>query len=381
MKKTQILLSIILILNLSNDSLGQWNLLGNTGISTTSFLGTTDNKDLVIKTNNIERIRIGATGTIGITAPGSLVLNTTGTLMGFKAQTNENLWFYSSSLIGLNGMGVMLNAANDLNSSYVPLTIGASLLSLNCTGALGINLDPTGTGVFKIRPFNDLNLRVSGTSTAVTLAATNDLVTQMKELNFSGSKFTFNASQMNIGYTPSSLIGNANLYVKNGLVVNTNTSENLTVISGSLANMNGVALCSGNNTNTVASPMSFSASQFWFHNGSLFIGSNPSCTFPSDAKLAVNGKIYATAIQVKLSGTNGCFPDYVFEKEYKLLSLPEVEKYIKENKHLPEVPSALEVEEKGIDLAEMNTILLKKIEELTLHMIDMKKEIEVLKKR
>lgn len=69
-------------------------------------------------------------------------------------------------------------------------------------------------------------------------------------------------------------------------------------------------------------------------------------------------------------------PDYVFEKGYKMQSLPELEAYVKENKHLPGVPSAKEME-KGVDLSEMNLKLLKKVEELTLHMIEMDKDITI----
>lgn len=68
-------------------------------------------------------------------------------------------------------------------------------------------------------------------------------------------------------------------------------------------------------------------------------------------------------------------PDYVFEDDYKLASLEHVESYVKKNKHLPEVPSAREIKEKGMDLAEMNLVLLKKVEELTLHSIRQEKEL------
>jgi hypothetical protein len=61
--------------------------------------------------------------------------------------------------------------------------------------------------------------------------------------------------------------------------------------------------------------------------------------------------------------------DFVFEPEYKLPSLSELETYIKTNKHLPDVPSAAEVAKEKLDLGEMNKILLQKIEELTLHLI------------
>lgn len=68
--------------------------------------------------------------------------------------------------------------------------------------------------------------------------------------------------------------------------------------------------------------------------------------------------------------------DYVFDDDYLLMSLSELEEYIKEHKHLPGVPSAATVAEEGIDLAEMNKILLEKIEELTLRVIELEKKIK-----
>ncbi|WP_167335443.1 hypothetical protein [Pedobacter kyungheensis] len=89
-----------------------------------------------------------------------------------------------------------------------------------------------------------------------------------------------------------------------------------------------------------------------------------------DEKLAVNGKIRAKEIKVEASN----WPDYVFEEDYKVGTLEGLESYIKTNKHLPEVPNAKEVEANGVALGEMNKLLLKKIEELTLYVIELKKE-------
>lgn len=72
-------------------------------------------------------------------------------------------------------------------------------------------------------------------------------------------------------------------------------------------------------------------------------------------------------------------PDYVFEKGYKLRSLEETERFVKEKKHLPEIPSAKEMSSKGMNLTDMNLQLLKKVEELTLHMIALDKELKVQK--
>ena len=67
------------------------------------------------------------------------------------------------------------------------------------------------------------------------------------------------------------------------------------------------------------------------------------------------------------------WPDYVFEPEYNLLSLEETEAFIKKHQHLPELPSAKEIEANGVQLGEMNRLLLQKIEELTLHLIEQQK--------
>ena len=74
----------------------------------------------------------------------------------------------------------------------------------------------------------------------------------------------------------------------------------------------------------------------------------------------------------------GSFPDYVFAKDYDLMSLEEVDAYIKENKHLPNMPSEKEVVANGMSVGQINTILVEKIEELTLHTIDQEKQIDTL---
>ena len=116
-------------------------------------------------------------------------------------------------------------------------------------------------------------------------------------------------------------------------------------------------------------------------------------TTPS-AKLDVAGNIKAHEIEVtlaamqdlQLNGTlaannitytaNGNTADFVFEDNYHLRDLTEVEAFIKTNKHLPEIPSAAEMEEVGVNLAEMNKLLLMKVEELTLYSIQLEKEVK-----
>jgi hypothetical protein len=87
-------------------------------------------------------------------------------------------------------------------------------------------------------------------------------------------------------------------------------------------------------------------------------------------KVLGSGNVYARSITVQLTA----FPDYVFKEEYKLKTLYEVESYIKTNGHLPEIPSAKTVEECGVNLGELVKLQMQKIEELTLYLIDLKKE-------
>jgi hypothetical protein len=89
----------------------------------------------------------------------------------------------------------------------------------------------------------------------------------------------------------------------------------------------------------------------------------------------LNGKFEAKEIKVQQAPT----ADFVFSDNYKLKKIKEVESFIKENKHLPDFPSGKEIEEHGVNLGEMDAKLLQKIEELTLYMIQMNKEIENLK--
>lgn len=97
--------------------------------------------------------------------------------------------------------------------------------------------------------------------------------------------------------------------------------------------------------------------------------SNPQYT------LDVKGTIRAT--EVKIESIDN-FPDYVFSENYSLRPLSEVNNFIRENGHLPEIPSAQEVKENGISLVEMNKILLKKVEELTLYVIELNRKYEEL---
>lgn len=107
------------------------------------------------------------------------------------------------------------------------------------------------------------------------------------------------------------------------------------------------------------------------YDGNVGIGT----TNPGTYKLAVNGGIHSQSVNVDLTG----WSDYVFKKEYQLPTLTEVKTYIDQNHHLPDMPSEAQVIKEGINLGEMNKLLTKKVEELTLYLI--KKDEQITKQQ
>ncbi|WP_121353939.1 hypothetical protein [Flavisolibacter nicotianae] len=133
----------------------------------------------------------------------------------------------------------------------------------------------------------------------------------------------------------------------------------------------GVALGLGNNVAPTNPFQVHTASDFVINsNGNVGIGM---ATLPAGYRLAVNGDAIFTKIKVK---QYSAWPDYVFHPKYKLPTLSEVEAYIKMHNHLPDLASAAEIEKEGIDIGANQAALLRKIEELTLYLIDLKKTVD-----
>ena len=115
--------------------------------------------------------------------------------------------------------------------------------------------------------------------------------------------------------------------------------------------------------------------------GKVAIG-HESLPTPGNYKLYVDqGGILTQRIKVALPSDPTNWSDFVFDEDYELMPLRDVEKYIAKNKHLPEIPSTAEVHKEGLDLAQMDAKLLQKIEELTLYVIQQQKEIEEMRKK
>ncbi len=186
------------------------------------------------------------------------------------------------------------------------------------------------------------------------------------------------------------------LYLNGSLVAKGESNgiyNGLTVYTGKT--IDGRIVFSGNTTtgNKISSefyhswtPLTLQAKSYNFTEGKVGIGVES-----PKAELDVNGSIICTgsldvvdlnASQIKANDIRmdmSNVADYVFAEDYNLKSLSEVENYVNEHKHLPGVPSAAEMEAEGISVSKMSNLLLEKVEELTLHMIQLEKENAALK--
>lgn len=176
------------------------------------------------------------------------------------------------------------------------------------------------------------------------------------------------------------ILGNVLTYQVTGLSASTtydftvtalDASDNESLPSNTVTTTTNSSSGGGSSMETVWSESSGTASYL----GKAAIGTS---AVPSGYTLAVNGKIIGEELKVQL---NGNWPDYVFDTDYEPLSLEEIKKYIEENGHLPNIPSANEIEQNGMEVGEMNRLLLEKIEELTLYILEQNKSQQKLEQR
>ncbi len=170
---------------------------------------------------------------------------------------------------------------------------------------------------------------------------------------------------------------NPNFHVVCQLNNRGSANENMLFFDPRFEEVNGLEpsipnLVSGNTSPQGGGIWATNTNGIHYNSGNVGIGTEDP---GSDWKLAVNGKIRSKEIKVETG-----WADYVFEKDYSLPTLQEVEHHITEKGHLINIPSAAEVEANGIELGEMNRLLLEKIEELTLYTLQQQKEIAALKK-
>lgn len=386
MRKTIILLAVVAGIHASAQS---WDLTGNPGTnSATNFIGTTDNQSLIFKTNNAEKMRITPQGRFifhSVTTPGQI--------------WDKNLFFGGGMDVTTTANNAVfgMGALTQLTEGGGNTAVGTNALSLFTNGTMNVAIG-----------FNSMRNTVSGNSnTALGMNALESFKTG-----------DFNVAIGQAAMASGSLTGNFNVALGVSALRYINSGSNNTVVGAesfrsivngfhniNLGFSNARLITSGSNNifignyitpyNT-ASPENELNIGNWIvgNNGTIGIGQFTS-QLPADGvaadgekyKLFVKDGIKTEKLKVDIAANNG-WADYVFEKDYKLMSLHDLAKFIDENGHLPEVPTTEEAIKNGIELKAMNILLLKKVEELTLHLIDQnkelkaqKEEIEVLKKQ
>jgi hypothetical protein len=165
------------------------------------------------------------------------------------------------------------------------------------------------------------------------------------------------------------------LYINNQLVVSSQWTTTGGAITYPGAVGIGTSLASNPNNYALSVNGKFNASTMHI-TGAVGIGTTLASN-PNNYMLGVNGKIGAKDVHVEKN--SGTWPDYVFEPAYQLPPIYQMEVYIKKHKHLEGVPAAAEIEANGYNVADMDAVLARKIEELTLYIIQQQKEIDALK--
>lgn len=374
MKKLTLLIVCILIIS---ECIAQnWSITGNSGTNpATNFLGTIDTKDLIIRTDNNERVWFKENGFVGIKANNPYTLFQVGNnIRKFTVgEGNANAPQWWSMYAGFN------LSRNNTTSEWLVETDGGS------NGGSGIIGDVDGNMHF-------INVPKSSQSPYPdqVIAGDNDLKNNYKSVTFSkdgkiligksnvlqdaiyiGDRFTIhNGGTKIIGYN----FRWENVGGPGGTTYRQVDNDYSMVMA--LHNGTGdISFSTADNVGLAGSILNLTERLKIRNDGKVTIGQNIN---PGGCMLAVDGLIGARELKVVAVGQP--FPDYVFDKHYNLMSLENLEKFIASNNHLPEIPSAAKVkDENGFEVGKMSLSLLKKIEELSLYVIDLNKQIKELK--
>jgi hypothetical protein len=342
-----------------------WSKTGDAGTNPlTNFLGTTDAQPLIFKTNS--------------TMSGHLTHDYTyrntfmGAYSGWKTYSNAGNGYVAPSATNRYNTGFGYESLKELTTGEWNLAMGVSALenavNVSQNVALGANSLRFTSGSFNMAvgtnalgaPGNtgSLNMALGINSLLDLTSGTNTMAIGANAgRGKNGDNNIYIGS--NAGYSSSQTTENNQLYIHNSYVANTTP-----LIKGDFV-LNTLKI----NSKTA---------------GFLAIGDWDAITpmpTPAGYRLIVQDGILSEKIKVALKTSASDWADYVFDTEYKskMMSLEEVETFTIKNKHLPNVPSADDMVKSGLDVAKTSKMFMEKIEELTLYMIDLNKEVKALK--
>jgi hypothetical protein len=300
--------------------------------------------------------------------------------LSFQAATGNKIdLFYTSDVsrygIGIQGSLMQLysgSSFDDIAFGYGSSTAFTEKMRIKGNGNVGIGVTNPGSKLEIVQASNSNALSVNQTGSGFSILAQNNNATAtLLTLNAGSGPSLITLGKVGINNSDPSF----NLDV-NGRMRLRNESASVTAgfwLDGTTDVTRSFVGTFNNSTMGLYGVGSGWSFLMDVNDGAIMIGTSQKAV---GYKVNVGGKIIAEEIRVSLR-TN--WPDYVFEKNYSLPSFEALEKYIQTNKHLPNIPSAAEVEKNGIAVGEMQTKLMEKIEELTLYMLQLKKENNELK--
>ena len=320
-----------------------WGLTGNGGTnSATNFIGTTDNMNFLIKVNN----QVSAIINPNNGNPPSIYL---GNLAGTANGAIGNVGIGPNTLVGQTptvpgtgkfNVGVGNSTLFNNRNGDDNLAIGNSALFANTNGSSNTSM---GSNSLRFNTTGSNNLALGGFSLFNNIGgADNVAIGNNAGYNSTGSRNIFIGKQSGENET-----GDDKMYIAN-------TNTNMPLLYGDFS----------------AKYISIGDITPALRTQGIGGGYN----------LLVKGGILTEKVKVAVAAAGTDWADYVFEKNYKMMPLEQVEKFVKENKHLPNVPTTTEMMANGNDLIKTDAKLLEKIEELTLYLIELNKKVNNLEK-
>ena len=378
----------------ATNSVGAWDKQGN-AIDGTDFLGTTNAFPLRFRVNNVKAGEIGVNGTVFLgqyvgnvntgadnVGIGSFALfqNLSGTgniSIGNGAMSNTTTGSSGNFNIALGFQALKDNRGTD------NVGIGTYALTSNTTGTNNVAIGPSAG--FKTQS-GDFNFAFGSGALYENISGSNNLAIGPDAL-----RFTTGSLNTGIGrWAGRNATGSGNVFIGQAAGANeigsnklyiANTDIATPLIGGDFSN-NLLKFHTGTATPTATAGFvaigDFTAAGSTATPGTGAINTFPAFTASSRYRLVVQDGILTEKLKVALR--NGAeWADYVFAPDYQLMPLEEVEAFTKKNKHLPNVPSADDMVKGGLDVMQTSAKLMEKVEELTLYVIEMNKEIKALK--